>query len=154
MPTLLTMISKESLLNIVRFSGLVLATLIAACGSTGPPTIATPKDVQAIVEATDLASAFEESEAHAIDLYNGKRARIHGLFARSEPLADGRIAMTFKTSIETFRPVRCIFDPVNSIALNEFNDGDQLAIIGAIEGFRDSKYFVTVEDCVVVDAKP
>lgn len=101
------------------------------------------------MNATDLGLRFELTETLALELYGGKRARIKGQFAKLEPLPDGNFAVTFKTSRETFRPIRCVVAGVNSTALNKLSDGDDLTVTGTIAGFTESRYFVTVEDCVV-----
>lgn len=110
-------------------------------------------EIIAIVTAGDLASAFEENDIRATQLYAGKRARINGVFARSEPLADGNVALIFKTSKETFRPVRCIFDAVAAASLNRLSDGEELSVRGTVVGFSESRYFVTVDNCVAESAE-
>ena len=102
-----------------------------------------------VVEATQIASAFEAAEDRAMELYSGKRARIRGQFARSESLADGNLAVTFKTSIGTFRPVRCIFHGGQSSVWNQLSSGGEINVTGRIDGFTESRYFITVDDCVV-----
>lgn len=107
------------------------------------------RPVEVIIDATDLATAFEESDERAAELFGGRVGRINGHFAKSEPMSDGHIAMTFKRSIETFRPVRCIFDATDSTALNKFTADDEVSVTGRIGGFAESKYFVSVDNCVV-----
>jgi exonuclease VII large subunit len=121
-----------------------------ACQSGGKPETHHPRtDIQVIVNATELASAFEARESEALELYDGKHGRIKGVFAKSEPLADGHMAMTFKTSIGTFRPIRCIFDVTSANALNRLVAGDEVTVTGRIVGFAESRYFVTVEECLI-----
>ena len=131
----------------------LLSALTAGLSACGSPAEAVrtpaPPEIRVIVDATELASAFERREPDAIELFGGKHGRIKGIFAKTEPLADGHIAMTFKTSIETFRPVRCIFDAAASTALNTLAAGDEVTVTGKIVGFADSRYFVTVDDCLI-----
>ena len=133
-----------------KLVALVFAIALGACDSSAPTLEQKRADaVQVIVFATDLASAFEQSEDTAVELYGGKLGRISGEFEKAEPLGDGRIALTFKRSIETFRPVRCIFSAAAPEALERFAAGDPITVVGKIGGFRESKYFVAVEDCVI-----
>lgn len=135
--------------NTIRALFVTLTLSIGACTkadrSDKPRTDA---EILAVVTAGDLSYAFEENDVRAAHLYTGKRARISGTFARSEPLADGNVAMIFKTSKETFRPVRCIFDAVAAASLNSMSDGQELSVSGTVVGFSESRYFVTVDQCV------
>lgn len=140
----------------IRNSKLVLAYAMALLTVTGcgrhtdsDAVRATAADVQMILEATELGFAFESAEARATELYVGKRARIRGQFGKSEPLADGNFAVTFKTSRETFRPVRCVVHAADSAALNDLSSGDPITVTGMIDGFSESRYFITVEDCSI-----
>ena len=132
---------------------MTLFSMLAACGSSGD--VSAPKEtarsISVIVDATELASAFEGSESKAAELYSGKIGRIHGQFAKYERVADGQFAMMFKTSKETFRPIRCIFDSSSSSALSRLTTGDRVTVTGNIAGFSESRYFVTVEDCLIAE---
>lgn len=143
------MIQPSNYINTVR----ALCVTIALSTSTCTEQVRSEKpkaspEIIAIVTAGDLASAFEENDIRAAQLYAGKRARISGVFARSEPLADGNVAMIFKPSKETFRPVRCIFDAVEAGSLNRLSDGQELSVSGTVVGFSESRYFVTVDNCL------
>lgn len=121
---------------------------LATCGGE-QADLKRSDNIHVIVTASDLAAAFEQSEARASELYVGKLARLTGSFSKTEPLADGHIAMTFKISRETFRPVRCIFDATASTGLNKLSAGDYVAVTGKIAGFAESRYFVTVDECLI-----
>jgi hypothetical protein len=135
--------------NTVRTLFVTLAMSLAACTeSVRSEKPRAEAEVLAVVTAGDLASAFEENDIRATQLYAGKRTRISGAFARSEPLPDGNVALIFKTSRETFRPVRCIVDAVAAARLNKMTDGQELSVNGTVVGFSESRYYVTVEKCV------
>ena len=132
----------------------ILAAVIAvipgpACMTTNDRRNYGSKNVQLVLDATELASAFEKSEVNATGLYTRKRARISGFLSKLEPLPDGRMSIIFRTSTETFRPVRCVFGSNTSDGLNEPVKGDPITVAGRIAGFTDSGYFVSVEDCVI-----
>jgi hypothetical protein len=136
--------------NTIRIPAMTLLLLASACAtSTKRVHSANPATVNVTVEAIELAAAFEQSEIRAIEMFVGKRARINGRFAKTESLSDGRIAMTFKSSKETFRPVRCVIDAEHSGELDELESGDPVTVIGEIQGFAESRYFVTVDACTL-----
>ena len=116
--------------------------------STGrrPPTSA---DADLSLDATELVAAFERNETQAAELYLGKTALISGYFVKAERGDSGNYVITFKTSIETFRPVRCILGADDPATPGRFQRGDPLTVVGRITGFSDSKYFVTVDECSV-----
>ena len=120
------------------------------CGTPHAGAVADSKTLDLVVDANELAGAFEKSAERAAEVYTGKRARISGYFARMETLEDGRAAIIFKTSADTYRPLRCInASPDFTAGTGELDDGSPITVDGTIGGFTDSSYFVTVENCTV-----
>jgi hypothetical protein len=129
---------------------LSILILVTACGSSVVPVRKVRVgDAGAMIDASDLAREFESNELQAAQLYVGKRLRITGQFARSEAITDGRTALIFKTSKETFRPVHCVLSSTEATDLKRFSNGDEVTVAGEILGFAESKYFVAVDECVV-----
>ena len=123
---------------------------LSGCGSPQAGATSSSSRPDLVVDANELVAAFEKSAEHAAEIYTGKTARISGYFARMEKLDEGRAAILFKTSIDTYRPLRC----VNSAAdlargIGDLDAGSPITVDGKISGFTDSSYFVTVEDCFV-----
>ena len=134
------------------FSALAAGILISlsGCGSPQAGATASPNTPDLVVDANQLVAAFEKNAEQAAENYTGKTARISGYFARLETLDDGRAAIVFKTSIDTYRSLRCVNRAAELASrIAELDAGSPMTVDGKIGGFTDSSYFVTVDECFV-----
>lgn len=99
-------------------------------------------------DSAEIVAAFERDEAAAYEKYGGRRVRIAGYLSGVEERRDGSIAVTLKTSIATFRPVKCVVDA--DVELHDHVTGDPINIVGEVKGFSESGYYVEVADCTVL----
>ena len=127
---------------------LVLALTVSlsfACGSKTDAHATTVASNEPEIDAAEIASAFERDETTAARLYAGKRVRVAGYFASIEERPDGNLTLTLKTSLSTFRPVRCVMTP--DAPLDDLEPGTPISVSGRVSGFGESTYYVLLEDC-------
>jgi outer membrane murein-binding lipoprotein Lpp len=97
------------------------------------------------IDAAEIVSAFERDEQSARRLYAGKRIRVAGYHSSVEQRPDGSLAMTLKTSISTFRPIRCVMRA--NADVEHLEPGTPVTVSGKVDGFSESTYYVLLEDC-------
>lgn len=68
------------------------------------------------MHAAALVKEFESNEVRANQLYAGKRVRIFGTVNSIEIDNDGKIVLTFKSSISTYNNARCYFQQIAGFA--------------------------------------
>jgi hypothetical protein len=105
------------------------------------------------MHAAELVREFETNEVRANQIYIGKRVRIHGTVNTIEIGKDGRIVLTFKSSITTRNNARCFFSQSQSSGVATLSAHTVATVEGTVRGmgggFDDVKAFVLLEDCIV-----
>jgi hypothetical protein len=100
-----------------------------------------------------LVKEFENNEVRANQLYIGKRFRILGTVDSIAIANDGRIRLTFKSSIGTYGNGRCYFRKSQSSRVAAINAHQEATVEGTVRGWEDgyggAKVFVFLEDCIV-----
>jgi tRNA_anti-like len=121
----------------------------------GPPTSETtqPAVSPAPMHAAALVKEFENNEIHAIETYGGKRMRVYGTVNSIEIDRAGRIVLTFKTSITTYKMARCYFPKSQSSRVGALKAHEEATVEGTVkglgDGFDNTKAYLVLEDCVV-----
>jgi hypothetical protein len=105
------------------------------------------------MHAAALVKEFESNEVRANQLYTGKRVRIFGTVNTIEIDNDGRIVLTFKSSISTYNNVRCYFSKSQGSRVAAINANEQATVEGTVRGlgggWEGAKAFVLLENCLV-----
>lgn len=118
---------------------------------TDPPTL--PSTNTATMHAAALVKEFENNEIHALETYGGKRVRINGTVNSIEIDREGRIVLTFKTSITTYKMARCYFPKSQSSRVGALKAHEPATVEGTVkglgDGFDNTKAFLVLENCVV-----
>jgi len=100
-----------------------------------------------------LVKEFENNEVRANQLYIGKRVRVFGTVNSIAIADDGRIRLTFKSSIGTYGNGRCYFNKSQSSRVAAINTHQETTVEGTVRGWEDgydrAKVFVLLEDCIV-----
>ena len=111
-----------------------------------------PSDI-ASMHAAELVREFETNEVRANQIYIGKRVRIHGIVNTIEIGRDGRVVLTFKSSISTRNNARCFFSQSQNSGVATLSAHTEATVEGTVRGlgggFDDSKAFVLLENCIV-----
>ena len=131
-------------------------------GKAVPETPAPPREESAprapspdiaSMHAAALVKEFETNEVRANQAYVGKRVRIHGTVNTIEVGKDGRIVLTFKSSISTYNNARCFFSTSQSSRVATLSAHTEATVEGTVRGlgggFGGAKSFVLLENCVV-----
>jgi len=131
----------------------------AATTADNPPaqreesTPAAPAATATEMHAATLVKEFEGNEVRANQLYGGKRVRIHGTVNSIEIDNEGRIVLTFKSSISTYNNARCYFGKSQGSRVAGLSANEVATVEGTVRGlgggFQDSKAFVILENCIV-----
>jgi hypothetical protein len=112
-----------------------------------------PSANAATMHAAALVKEFENNEVRANQLYVGKRMRIFGTVNSIEVGKDGRIILTFKSSISTYKNARCYFSKLQETRVATINAHEEATVEGTVRGlgggFDGVKAFLTLEDCIV-----
>jgi hypothetical protein len=132
------------------------ATAMAADNQPRPPneSVASARaaDVTAM-HAAALVKEFESNEVRANGLYAGKRVRIHGTVNSIEIDNDGKIVLTFKSSISTYNNARCYFSKSQSSRVAAINANTEATVEGTVRGlgggFDGAKAFLLLDNCIV-----
>lgn len=107
----------------------------------------------ASMHAAELVREFETNEVRANQVYIGKRVRIHGTVNTIEIDKDGKIVLTFKSSITTRNNARCFFSQSQSSGVATLSAHTVATVEGTVRGmgggFDNSKAFVLLENCIV-----
>jgi hypothetical protein len=110
-------------------------------------------DNVAEMHASELVREFETNEVRANQVWIGRRVRIHGIVNTIEIGKDGRIVLTFKSSISTYNNARCFFSPSQSSRVATLSAHTEATVEGTVRGlgggFDNSKAFVLLENCIV-----
>lgn len=105
------------------------------------------------MHAAALVREFESNEVRANQLYVGKRVRIYGTVNSIEIGKDGRIILTFKSSISTYNNARCFFNKSQSSRVAAINAHEEATVEGTVRGlgggWDGAKAFVLLENCIV-----
>jgi putative nucleic acid binding protein len=107
----------------------------------------------AAMHAAALVKEFENNEVRANHLYAGKRVRIFGTVNSIEIGKDGRVVLTFKSSVSTYGNARCYFSKSQGSRVATINAHEEATVEGTVRGwgggFGGAKVFVLLEDCIV-----
>ena len=107
----------------------------------------------AAMHAAALVKEFESNEVRANQLYAGKRVRIFGTVNTIEIDNDGKIILTFKSSISTYNNARCYFSKSQGSRVAAINANEEATVEGTVRGlgggWDGAKAFVVLENCVV-----
>lgn len=137
---------------------------IDACGANQVAQQAPPPPVQEAtpastpgasqeMHASDLVKEFEVNEVRAHQVYVGSRVRIHGTVNAIEVTKDGRLRLTFKSSISTYNNARCYFGQDQASRVATLSANETATVEGTVRGWEDgfggAKVFVLLEECVV-----
>lgn len=105
------------------------------------------------MHAAALVKEFEANEVRANQAYVGKRLRIHGIVNSIDIDNDGKIVLTFKSSISTYANARCFFPKSQSVRVASINANDDATVEGTVRGlgggYDGAKSFVVLENCIV-----
>ena len=105
------------------------------------------------MHAAALVKEFENNEVRANQLYAGKRVRIYGTVNTIEIAKDGRIVLTYKSSISTYNNARCYFNKSQSSRVAALSAHQEATVEGTVrglgDGFDGAKAFLVLENCVV-----
>ncbi len=100
-----------------------------------------------------LVKDFESNEIRAGQTWSGKRVRIYGTINTIEVQKDGRISLTFKSSLAAYGNVRCYFNQSQSSRVGTLSTNQEATVEGTVRGWEGgydgAKVFVLVENCVV-----
>jgi hypothetical protein len=112
----------------------------------------TSTDVTSI-HAAALVGEFESNEVRANQVYIGKRVRIHGTVNTNEIGKDGRVVLTFKSSITTRNNARCFFSQSQNSGVATLSAHTVATVEGTVRGmgggFDNAKAFVLLDNCIV-----
>lgn len=116
------------------------------------PVSAVPAGGDAMHVVT-LVKDFESNEIRAGQTWAGKRVRIYGTINTIEVQKDGRISLTFKSSLAAYGNVRCYFNQSQASRVAALNANQEVTVEGTVRGWEGgyggAKVFVLVENCVV-----
>ncbi len=105
------------------------------------------------MHAAELVGEFEANEVRANQVYIGKRVRIHGTVNTIEIGKDGRVVLTFKSSITTRNNARCFFNQSQNSGVAALSAHTVATVEGTVRGmgggFDDAKAFVLLDNCIV-----
>jgi hypothetical protein len=105
------------------------------------------------MHAAELVGEFEANEVRANQVYIGKRVRIHGTVNTIEIGKDGRVVLTFKSSITTRNNARCFFNQSQNSGVATLSAHTVATVEGTVRGmgggFDDAKAFVLLDNCIV-----
>jgi hypothetical protein len=105
------------------------------------------------MHAAALVREFENNEIHALETYGGKRVRITGTVNSIEIDREGRIVLTYKTSITTYKMARCYFPKSQSSRVGALKAHEEATVEGTVkglgDGFDNTKAFLVLENCSV-----
>jgi len=107
----------------------------------------------AALHVVEVVREFERNEIRARQIYVGKRVRIFGTVNSIVIGTDGRILLTFKSSMGAYGNVRCYFNKSQGSRVSRINANEEATVEGTVRGWEDgfsgAKVFVLFEDCIV-----
>ena len=137
----------------IRLDPDVSATVAANSAPLGEVPVSTVAPNVGPMHVATLVKEFENNEVRANQLYIGKRMRIFGTVDSIAIANDGRIRLTFKSSIGTYGNGRCYFNKSQSSRVAAINAHQEATVEGTVRGweggFDRAKVFVLLEDCIV-----
>jgi hypothetical protein len=105
------------------------------------------------MHAAALVKEFESNEVRANQLYAGKRVRIFGTVNSIEIDNDGKIILTFKSSVSTYNNARCYFSKSQGSRVATLSANEQATVEGTVRGlgggWEGAKAFLVLENCIV-----
>jgi hypothetical protein len=105
------------------------------------------------MHAAALVREFESNEVRGNQLYGGKRLRIYGTVNSIEIDNDGKIILTFKSSISSYGHARCYFTKSQGSRVAAINANEEATVEGSVRGLGGgldgAKAFVVLENCIV-----
>lgn len=151
--SVLTILNADSYVPQMRafMEGMEVDKSVAKIESPAAPS---PLSINAAtMHAAALVKEFENNEIHALETYGGKRVRIKGTVNSIEIDRAGRIVLTFKSSISTYKMARCYFPRSQSSRVGALKAHEEAMVEGTVkglgDGFDNTKAFLVLEDCVV-----
>ena len=151
--SVLTILNADSYVPQMRafMEGMDVDKSVAKIESPAPPS---QRSINAVtMHAAALVKEFENNEIHALETYGGKRVRINGTVNSIEIDRAGRIVLTFKSSITTYKMARCYFPKSQSSRVAALKAHEEATVEGTVkglgDGFDNTKAFLVLEDCVV-----
>lgn len=151
--SVLTILNADSYLPQMRafMEGIDVDESVAKIES--PATPSQPPINAATMHAAALVKEFENNEIHALETYGGRRVRINGTVNSIEIDRAGRIVLTFKSSITTYKMARCYFPRSQSSRVGALKAHEPATVEGTVkglgDGFDNTKAFLVLEDCAV-----
>lgn len=101
---------------------------------------------------SDLVKAFETNEV-AAQGWVGQRVRIYGTANVIEFAKDGRVMLTYKSSVSTYSQGRCYFRADQNQRAGMLRANEQATVEGTVRGWEDgllgAKTTIVLDDCVV-----
>jgi hypothetical protein len=120
--------------------GALVCIALCGCGGAPEPTLD--------VDAEQLVDDYKKNEIGAVERYEGKVVRIKGEVNSIDKGLLGGLSITLDGSFMWGADVVCEFDKSHAAALAKLRTGDDVAVIGRVEGrFMNSGGDVKVEDC-------
>lgn len=122
----------------------------AAANAEIPPTVSPAST--AAMHAAALVREFESNEVRANQAYGGKRVRITGTVNTIEIGHDGRIVLTFKSSISSYGNARCFFAKSQSSRVAALTANEEATVEGTVKGLGGpdgTTAFLLLENCTV-----
>lgn len=105
------------------------------------------------MNAGSLVREFEVNEIRAGQTYIGRVLRIDGTINTILVGKDGRIAITFKSTLGAYGNVRCYFSPSQSSRVAGLSAHTEAIVQGTVRGweggYSGAKVFVMLDDCIV-----
>ena len=105
------------------------------------------------MHAALLVREFETNEVRANQTYVGKRVRVYGTVNSVEIDNEGKIVLTFKSSITSYGNARCFFPKSQSSRVAAMNTNEEATVEGTVRGlgggFGGAKSFLVLENCIV-----
>ena len=117
-----------------------------------PAPAPTAPAATAQMHASELVGAFETNEV-AAQSYVGMRLRIYGTVNTIEFAKDGRIMLTYKSSVSTYNNARCYFSADQAQRVGQLRANEQATVEGTVRGWEagllGAKTIIMLEDCIV-----
>jgi hypothetical protein len=105
------------------------------------------------MNAGSLVREFEVNEIRAGQTYIGKVVRIYGTINSILVGKDGKIAITFKSTLGAYGNARCYFNPSQSSRVAALSAHTEATVQGTVRGweggYSGAKVFVFLDDCIV-----
>ena len=126
---------------------------IAAAPPMREETRPAPAASSATMNVGSLVMEFERNEVRAYQVWVGKRVRINGVINSIDVKSDGRIAITFKSTLSAYGNGRCYFERSQSPRVAALSANQEATVEGIVRGWEggydNAKVFVLLENCLV-----